>query len=342
MVNYVLAATARHQATAMLAELEKHTPGAAQRLARSAFTELQTWPELTVDLVPESQAGSRCSVAGAYDVGPPARISVADAASPARRDFTALHELGHHFQKNSFDLMAAFESQSDGGLQLEDAACDAFAAEILLPTPLVDHHLDAAGPTADTVADLWRAGAASRMAVCVRAVQRLPAPGHILLLDDGGRIAFAASHGLPPLRRGSFQGEIPVIDRARSSGRRRAQGRTQVRYRDGILGRELHAQTAPMGGYLVAVLVTDSAPWRRFTPPTKDTGPQAGDYLCAHCDEEYRSFDPACSACRVPHCPECGRCACTPRVNERLCPGCFIKHPPAMFADGSDRCLSCS
>ncbi|MEU7664358.1 DEAD/DEAH box helicase [Streptomyces lincolnensis] len=57
--------------------------------------------------------------------------------------------------------------------------------------------------------------------------------------------------------------------------------------------------------------------------------------------EEYRSFDPACSACRVPHCPECGRCACTSRVNERLCPGCFIKHPPAMFADG-DRCLDCS
>lgn len=40
---------------------------------------------------------------------------------------------------------------------------------------LVNHHLDAVGPTAGTVADLWRAGAASRMAVCVRAVQCLPA-----------------------------------------------------------------------------------------------------------------------------------------------------------------------
>ncbi|MEU0990913.1 ImmA/IrrE family metallo-endopeptidase [Streptomyces sp. NPDC005953] len=341
MVNYVLAATARHQATAMLAELETHTPGAAQLLARSAFTELQTWPELTVDLVPEARTGSRCSVAGAYDFGPPARISVADAASRARRDFTALHELGHHLQKHSFDLMDAFESQSDGGLQLEDAACDAFAAEILLPTPLVDHHLDAAGPTAPDIVELWRASGASRMAVCVRAVQHLPAPGHILLLDTGGQVVFAASHGLPPLRRGSFQGDIPTIAQARA-GQGRAGGRTQVRYRDGILGRELHAQTAPMNGYLVAVLVTDSAPWRTFTPPTKDTGPQAGEYLCEHCDEEYRSFDPACSVCRAPNCPECSRCSCPARVTEQLCQGCFIRHPPAMFADGADRCLDCS
>lgn len=55
-----------------------------------------------------------------------------DSASRARRDFTALHELGHHLQQNSFDLMEAFARQPDGGVLLEDTACDAFAAEILL------------------------------------------------------------------------------------------------------------------------------------------------------------------------------------------------------------------
>ncbi|WP_329343828.1 ImmA/IrrE family metallo-endopeptidase [Streptomyces sp. NBC_01352] len=264
-----------------------------------------------------------------------------DSASRARRDFTALHELGHHLQQNSFDLMEAFARQPDGGVLLEDTACDAFAAEILLPAPLVEHHLAAGGPTAPDVVELWRASGASRMAVCVRAVQHLPAPGHVLLLDVDGQVVFAASHGLPPVRRGSFQGDIPTIAQARA-GQGRSDGRTQVRYRDGILGRELHAQTAPMNGYLVAVLVTDSAPWRNFMLPTKDTGPQAGEYLCEHCDEEYRSFEPACSVCRVPRCPECGRCSCTPRVNERQCQGCFIRHPPAMFAADSDRCLDCS
>ncbi|WP_069770968.1 ImmA/IrrE family metallo-endopeptidase [Streptomyces sp. LUP30] len=341
MVNYVLAATARTQAIAITQELETRRPGAAQRLGQGALAELQTWLQLTVRQVAEDQTGARCSVSGAYDAGPPPRISVASSTSPARRDFTALHELGHHLQKNSFDLMAAFEREPDGGVLLEEAACDAFAAEILLPAPLVDRHLASTGPTAPALAQLWQDSRASRMAVCVRAVQHLPAPGHVLLLDAGGHLAFAASHGLPPLRRGSFQGDIPVIDRARS-GSGRAQGTTQVRYRDGILGRELHAQTAPMDGYLVAVLVADSAPWRTFTAPTKDTGPQTREYLCAHCDEEYRSFEPACSACRTPPCPECGHCACTPRVNERLCPACFIKHPPAMFPDGSDRCLDCS
>ncbi|WP_370415646.1 ImmA/IrrE family metallo-endopeptidase [Streptomyces fradiae] len=341
MVNYVLAGAARTQAAAMIKEVEAARPGALERLTQGALAELRTWPELTVKDVPEGRAAQGCSVAGAYDYGPPPRLSVAMSASQARRDFTALHELGHHLQKSSFDLMEPFSREPDGGVLLEDAACDAFAAEILLPAHLVGHHLDVKGPTALAITHLWRASNASRMAVCVRAAQHLPAPGHVLLLDPTGHLAFAASHGERPLRRGSFQGDIPVIDRA-LTGSGRAQGRTQVRYRDGILGRELHTDTAPMDGYIVAVLVTDSAPWRAFTPPTAGSGPQSRNYICANCDEEYRSFEPACPSCRVPQCPDCGRCACPPRVPGRACPGCFIVHPPAMFPPNSDRCFDCS
>lgn len=121
--------------------------------------------------------------------------------------------------------MEPFSKEADRGILLEDAACDAFAAQILLPAHLVDQHLDAKGPTASAITLLWETSNASRMAVCVRAAQHLPAPGHVLLLDPVGRLAFAASHGLPPLRRGSFQGDIPVIDRALVSG--------QAAYKDG-------------------------------------------------------------------------------------------------------------
>ncbi|GAA3885710.1 ImmA/IrrE family metallo-endopeptidase [Streptomyces lannensis] len=341
MVNYVLAAAAQAQATAMVAVLNTQAPGAAQRLARSAFTELQTWQGLMVRLVPEERTGARCSVAGTYLSGSPPQIAVADSATPARRDFTALHELGHHLQQNSFDLMDVFERQGDGGVLLEDAACDAFAAEILLPGPLVDSHLAAGKFTASDVVDLWRAGGASRMAVCVRTAQRLPAPGHVLLLKADGRVAFASSHGLPPVKRGSSQGDIPVITQALAD-HGRAAGLTRLHYRDGIQGQELYAQTAPMNGYLLALLVTDLAPWRAFAPPIQDTGPQSGQYICEHCGEEYRSFDPACPQCRIPACPECGRCGCASRVAERLCAGCFMYHPPAMFTTGTDRCMNCS
>ncbi|SDE23641.1 hypothetical protein SAMN05216505_1221, partial [Streptomyces prasinopilosus] len=69
--------------------------------------------------------------------------------------------------------------------------------------------------------------------------------------------------------------------------------------------------------------------------------PQSRDYICANCDEGYRSFDPACRRCHVPPCPDCGRCACPSRVTERHCPGCFMLHPLSMFPAGSDRCLNC-
>ncbi|MFE6868803.1 ImmA/IrrE family metallo-endopeptidase [Kitasatospora sp. NPDC057692] len=341
MVNHVLAAAARVQAAAMVRELEALRPGASELLAQGALAELRTWAELTVVDVDEDREAQGCSVAGAYDSGPPPRLSVAAAASLARRDFTALHELGHHLQTNSFALMEAFSGEPDGGVLLEDAACDAFAAEILLPASLVDRHLDVKGPDASAIAQLWQTSNASRMAVCVRAAQRLPAPGHILLLDRAGRLVFGASHSLPPLPRGSRQVDIPVVDRA-VAGSGRARGQTRVRYRDGILGRELHTDIAPMDGYLVAVLVADSAPWRAFTPPTLDTGPQSLEYICANCDEEYRSFEPACPRCRVPSCPECGRCACPSRVAERQCPSCFTLHPSRMFSPGSDRCLNCA
>jgi hypothetical protein len=150
VVNYVLAGAARTQAAAMIQELEAARPGAIERLAQGALAELRTWPELTVLEVDENLTEQGCSVAGAYDFGPPPHLSVATSASRARRDFTALHELGHHLQKNSFALMEPFGREPDGGLLLEDAACDAFAAEILLPAPLVNQHLDTKGPTAST------------------------------------------------------------------------------------------------------------------------------------------------------------------------------------------------
>jgi hypothetical protein len=337
------------QSASMIATLDSVKPDLLAALFADAFTALGSQSDLAVRLMPEAETGPQstapaCSVAGVYfaDEHPPV-LAVAAAASAGRRAFTALHEFGHHLQRTQTPLMDLLLQQPDGGILLEEAACDAFAAEILLPRDLVDRFIGNRGPSGPNVVDLWHASDASRAAVCVRAAQRLPAPGQVVLLNSDGTVSFAASMGLPPVKRASQQGDIGTVrDAFRRSGR--ATGRTRLRYRDGILGEELHAQVVPMDGYLLLVAVTDSAPWETFSLPSVRTGPVATAWVCEHpdCGHEFRSFDPHCSRCHRPTCPDCGRCGCEPRVRERTCAGCFQRLPASLFAGSSDLCRDCA
>jgi len=329
----------------MLDELETVWPGAANHLATGALRAVQGWEQVTVRMVPESAAETGCSVAGAYlDSATPPVIAVADAASSRRQDFTALHELGHHLQRTRDTLIEILLGEPDDGLALEDAACDAFAADVLLPEPLVQQHIGARGPSADDVVGLWKDGSASRAAVCVRASEHLPAPGHALLLDPDGLVVFSASHGLPPVRRGSDQSPSALISQALRGESGRASGRARLIYRDGIQGDELYCQIAPIDGYLLAVLVRDSAPWKTFAPPSPDQGPRARWRICETpgCAYEFRTFDKPCEQCGQPACPECGRCACAAKVAERRCPRCFLILPASMFTDADGPCRDCA
>ncbi|WP_068923828.1 ImmA/IrrE family metallo-endopeptidase [Planobispora rosea] len=268
---------------------------------------------------------------------------MAASASAGRRAFTVLHEFGHHLQQHQTTLADLLLEQPDGGIALEDAACDGFAAEILLPVSLVDRFIGARGPTGAHVVDLWRASVASRAAACVRAAQRLASPGHIMLLDRDGKVSFCTSVGLPPIARGSTQGDIGTVREA-LAGSGRATGRTRLRYRDGIRGDELYAQVVPMDGYLLLVAVIDGAPWLSFSPAAAVSGPVAASWVCEHteCAHEFVSFETRCPGCRGPACPQCQRCQCPPRVREQTCPGCFQRLPAATFPAGSPSCSECS
>jgi Zn-dependent peptidase ImmA (M78 family) len=337
------------QVDAMMAVLRETHPDAPEKLIADPIVELSNWPDLAVRLVPESDTGSLadqppCSVAGVYlgDETPPV-LAVATSMSPGRRAFTALHELGHHVQRTEPKLWDLLFAQPDRGLALEDAACDGFAAEILLPAALVNQFIEARGPTAQHIVDLWRASTASRAAVCVRAAQRLVTPGHVVLLDASGTVSFAASAGLPPVARGSQQGAIDTVREAYDRGGR-ATGRTRLRYRDGILGEPMHAQIVPMNGFLVMVAVVDSAPWETFSLSSRAPGPLAASWTCEQpeCGHEFRSFEQPCARCGCPICPECARCGCAPRVKERVCSGCFQRLPSVVFTGTSTRCLDCT
>jgi hypothetical protein len=335
---------AQEQAERILAVLEAARPGAVARLGIDPLGELSTWDDLALRFIPAAQADHGCSVAGAYiaEVIPPV-LAVVNALSTGRRAFTGLHELAHHLQQTTFALMRALLRRADGGRALEDAACDGFAARILLPPSLVDQIL-ASGVAATGVSDLWNARpAVSRSAACVAAAQRLTAPGHVILLDAAGVVQFAAAHLLPPVRRESDQADIPLVRDALFGRARSARGRTRLIYRDGIQGQELYGQVADIGGYLVLVAVTDHAAWETgFHLPSPDAGPQGRDWICERCGDEFTTFDRPCPRCSAPRCRGCGQCSCAPTVAERKCERCNLVLPPSIFEGASTRCRDCA
>ena len=313
---------------------------------------LDNWNDVDFRLVPETAPpqrdtlaadGTACSVAGAYieSTDPTLRPIIQVARSPVagRRSFTALHELGHHLQRTNLELAKTLWAETNIAL-LEDLACDAFAAAVLLPDTLVNAAITAAGPTAPNILDLYALGNASRSAVIVRAAQRLPAPGHVLLLNPDGTVLFSSPHGLPPLAPGRDQSRVDTIARGLRTGSSRGRGR--FFYRDGITGDELFIQTANMDGYLLVVAVTDSAPWEGFTLPSKDVGPRAGTYECDNdgCAATYVSWEPRCPRCHVPPCTDCGHCNCKTQAAERTCMTCFEVKAAAGFV--GDRCADCN
>lgn len=264
----------RVQAANMLTALDAVLPGQRADLTRDPITVLRDWEEISYRDVPPAEASSRCSVAGAYyGTEDPAVIAVTHAASPGRRAFTALYELGHHLQQSDFDLADAVDSHGAARGAFEDAACDAFAADVLLPDEIVDRHISAAGPSTDDVVALRRDSAASRVAVCVRAAQRLRAPGHVVLMDGAGVVQFAAAHLMPHVSRNSDQSRTAVVRQALAATTGRACGRTRFRYRDDIEGAELYAQAAQLDGYLIVVAVTDHARSLPFPQPREQRSP---------------------------------------------------------------------
>jgi Zn-dependent peptidase ImmA (M78 family) len=215
---------AQVQAQAMLAVVDREHPGALERLRRDPVAELSGWADIEVSLVEETAGIDRCSVAGSYEPAPPTLV-VAESTSRRRRGFTALHELGHHLQQTNLELGDATYQYSDPE-QFQEEACDAFAAQVLLPDHDLARRIDPRGPVAQDVVDLFTTySSASREACCVWAARHLTGVGAVVLLDGAGTVLFAAPHGFIPPARGSDQSSTPLIaaalhSRGRVSGSR--------------------------------------------------------------------------------------------------------------------------
>jgi hypothetical protein len=345
MMRGRFAQDAPRQAKAMLEVVERLHPGALVALGQDPLTELESWPEIQIELVSERQDGSRCSVAGSYRDGTQPPVLVVGASrSRRRRGFTALHELGHHLQQTDPVLGQQLFSRQDSE-RLEDEACDAFAARVLLPDELMTIHTDGHGPTASDVVELFDRSQASREACCVRAAEMLAGAGVVVLLDAKGTVLFAAPRGFIPPARGSDQSATPLISAALRTGGVVQRDRTFVAYRTGT-SEELYGQAAWCDDeYLIAVLGLDNVGWRRFAAPRPGTGTfRSGSWwTCETCGEVFGVAEAPCGVCGEPRCGD-GHCGCTAArtQRERVCTRCFLSLAPSRFDGASTTCRDCS
>lgn len=303
------------------------------------------WPGLELRILQEQQGQDRdCSVAGVYlDQQEPKIIGVASAA-PARMRFTGLHELGHHLQRSDDDLMQSLIDRPDQGRIVEEAACDLFAARLLLPQADVDRVLGESTPSATMVRELWRGHAASRAATAVAAVQKLSTDGHVLVVSGAGTVEFAASRGLPRIARGSDQSGTELLHSIRATQRRETQGKTRFTYRDSISGEQLYYQAAHDGhDYWFVVAAVASVPWEKLALPILDERIVHGYWwTCELCGNLWESFAARHQPCGTPVCPSCDRCSCrATALRVRTCEGCFIEKSINEFAGESHICIEC-
>jgi len=320
--------------------------GSLEDLTLDAFAALEQRSDLTVLRVPEfvpadSQLG--CSVAGGYRWEPPTLV-VTESMSWRRQQFTLLHELGHHIQKTNIDLgTKVVEHRKPEAF--EDACCDAFAAQLLLPDDLVNLHISDRGPTVNTALELFESSNASRAAICVRLANRLQSPGAVVVVNEDGTVTFAAGRGgLYSPARGSNQSENPIVRAAldaRGESRTFMRNDAQIWYRDGHTSERLYGQAAWAGDLLFLVMVEYSAPWLAISPPRDGTVQYANDRWdqCEHCNKSFL-IGFICRECGQPRCPS-KHCGCTSKV-EKTCLECFLLKRSNQFATGADTCLDCA
>ncbi len=331
------------QAARMLAVVQDTEPGLLVALTADALDTLDAHAGVTLRLVPETDSGSGCTVAGGYrpNERPPALLVTAS-LSHRRRAFTALHEFGHHLQRTDLDLGVAL-LEHDADQQLEEAACQVFASRVLLPDELVHSLTPAGGPDATTIAAFYEHSNASRAACCVRATELLVGGGVVVLYRPDGTVDAASTTGLIPPAKNSNQSATPLIARALSrEGQTVEHDETFIAYSTGTSG-PLYGHATWVDGYIAAVIKPDNVSWKKFAPTRTTSGTYTGPskwLTCDVCLQEYTRTADVCRTCSTPRCPR-RHCACPGSARERRCPGCGLTLDKARFADFADPSTPC-
>lgn len=283
--------------------------------------------EVTVEYDTHPRAG--CSVYGYYrpNLNGQSLIFIHPSLTNERDNFTILHELGHHVQRQHL-AWAEIRYQIAGiaGEALEERVADAFAAEILIPTSAV-----ASGEgwlNARTLREVYSNVRASRAAVAMRAIEISPAEEQatVLVTDDKGMVLFARASGdevFAPARGCIQPGVAELILRA-SEGEGHLSGELSwgLQARSGWEQQALTAEVALDHTWSYAFVVI--RPSQKFGRSPQWSRREDQECSRAACGTIF-SVDETisiCSTCKSSECPECRSCACDLAVGE-ACGKCF-------------------
>lgn len=312
-------------------------------LADDPWTSLEVHFELEIEVVPEPPSGS-CGIDGTYD--PDRRlVTVAERASGRRMSFTLLHELGHHLLRDDRACVRyLLPLNTERQRVAEETIADAFAAEILVPTATASAVLGSGTVRARAVARLFEESPASRSACATRAAEQCLGSGYIVV-STGPEVVFAAPFGEQTryrLRRGTVQPDDSAL--ATAAGRSVYQGTGCLHFPSGSTTRTWNVDSVTVDdGYTFAVFTSERIPGTEWSPPAADHGWQDGpEVACWDCGEVGPSWR-RCEHCDAFSCEPCGSCpkcrARVPKVEEKLCPGCFQIRPLASFPDDGELCI---
>lgn len=286
--------------------------------------------------------GGGCSLDGRYDRDAK-KVEVAERASGRRMHFTLLHELGHHLLQNDMACVRHLVAADRRSRVEEEAIADAFAAEVLVPVAVAESVLGRETPRARDVLELFHQRRASRSACAVRAAERCPGNGYVVIAA-GNSIIHAAPFGsqvLYPVRRGTEQ---PIGSPLELAGQRSAyRGEGPIHFPAGAASQSWFVDAVrDDDGYTFAIMSDDRGLAGHWTPPGS-----GGDRVeaplvdCPECDREEESWT-RCARCQSYSCHVCGWCpSCSAkrrRPKERRCPGCTIIRPESSFPEGSELC----
>ncbi|WP_165497085.1 ImmA/IrrE family metallo-endopeptidase [Rhodococcus sp. ABRD24] len=306
-------------------------------LSNDPFGTLLHSPEITVTIEGDL-VDTGCGGGGYYRPSPPT-IHLHPATS--RRDnFTLLHELAHHLQQWHDQWGYLLLDMSDSGRRtIEEAVCDQFAAQVLMPVSDTDRHATSLHP-ADVMAGLFARSGASRSATLQRVREMLPAGSRwILAIADGDGIVStsATTYGDAPPPKGLPQRGFKQVAAEAMQSVVRREFHEGIEYRTGMVLDDMRVEAAldfeERYVFLALRPTTVNGSGTRTYPLQDCSNPV--------CEATFESRESAyrCETCQDFKCSRCQRCGCTVLERPTLCTTCFMPYTPAEMTSGSHECF---